>query len=34
MGLSNIKNNSDDFKIESEVGVGTKLTIIANLKTE
>jgi len=34
MGLSNIKNNSDDFKIESEVGIGTKLTIIANLKTE
>ncbi len=33
MGLSNIKNNSDDFKITSEVGVGTKLEIIAYLKT-
>lgn len=34
MGLANIKNNSDEFHIKSEVGVGTKLTIIANLKTE
>jgi len=31
MGLSNIKNNSDEFNISSEVGVGTKLEIIAYL---
>jgi len=34
MGLANIKNNTDEFHIDSEVGVGTSLTIIANLKTE
>lgn len=34
MGLSNIKNNSDEFSLTSEVGVGTNLTIIAYLKTQ
>jgi len=34
MGLSNIKNNSDEFNITSEVGVGTQLQIIAYLKIE
>jgi serine/threonine-protein kinase RsbT len=28
MGLPNIKNNSDEFGIESEVGKGTKLSIV------
>lgn len=28
MGLPNIKNNSDEFEIESEVGKGTKLSIV------
>lgn len=28
MGLPNIKNNSDEFIIESEVGVGTTLRIV------
>jgi len=28
MGLANIKNNSDELKIESEVEKGTKVTII------
>lgn len=32
MGLQNIKNNSDEFIIKSEVGVGTELTIRINLK--
>jgi len=32
MGLQNIKNNSDELIITSEVGVGTQLTIIVNLK--
>ncbi len=32
MGLQNIKNNADELKIQSEVGVGTQLTIIVNLK--
>ena len=27
MGLPNIKRNSDELKLESEVGVGTSLTI-------
>jgi len=31
MGLQNIKNNADQFIINSEVGVGTKLEIIVNL---
>jgi len=31
MGLQNIKNNADELYIESEVGVGTKLTIVVNL---
>jgi anti-sigma regulatory factor (Ser/Thr protein kinase) len=31
MGLQNIKNNADELYIQSEVGVGTKLTIIVNL---
>lgn len=34
MGLSNIKNNSDEFTLTSEVGVGTNLTIIAYLKIQ
>ncbi|MGE0089879.1 MAG: ATP-binding protein [Bacteroidales bacterium] len=34
MGLSNIKNNSDEFSLTSEVGVGTNLVIIAYLKKE
>lgn len=32
MGLPNMKKNSDDLKIESEVGKGTKVTILLNLK--
>ncbi|MCB2195431.1 MAG: ATP-binding protein [Bacteroidetes bacterium] len=32
MGLANIKNNSDEFNITSEVGVGTQLEIIAYLE--
>jgi anti-sigma regulatory factor (Ser/Thr protein kinase) len=32
MGLPNIKKNSDEFKIESEVGVGTKLEIVVYIK--
>lgn len=32
MGLPNIKKNSDEFKIESEVGVGTKLEIVVHIK--
>lgn len=31
MGLANIKNNSDEFHITSEVGVGTNLEIVAYL---
>lgn len=31
MGLQNIKNNSDEFIIKSEVGVGAELTIRINL---
>ncbi len=31
MGLQNIKNNADEFHIQSEVGVGTQLEIIVNL---
>jgi len=34
MGLANINNNSDEFSIKSEVGVGTELKIVAYLKTE
>lgn len=34
MGLSNIKNNSDEFYLSSEVGIGTKLKIIAYLLKE
>lgn len=34
MGLANIKNNSDELYITSEVGVGTKLRIIAYLKID
>ena len=30
MGLPNIKKYSDDLKIESEIGVGTTLTILIN----
>ncbi|HPD94597.1 MAG: ATP-binding protein [Bacteroidales bacterium] len=33
MGLPNIKNNSDDFKISSVVGKGTHLEITVNLKS-
>ncbi len=32
MGLPNIKKNSDEFKIESEVGVGTNLEIVVYIK--
>ncbi len=31
MGLPNIKNNTDEFTIKSEVGVGTELTMIVNI---
>lgn len=31
MGLQNIKNNTDEFIIKSEVGVGTELSLIVNL---
>jgi serine/threonine-protein kinase RsbT len=31
MGLQNIKNNSDQLLIQSEVGIGTKLEITVNL---
>lgn len=34
MGLANIKNNSDEFYLTSEVGVGTKLTIIVYLNIQ
>ena len=32
MGLSNIKNNSDEFELTSTVGEGTELKIVAYLK--
>lgn len=32
MGLSNIKNNSDEFELNSKVGEGTELKIVAYLK--
>ena len=31
MGLPNIKKYTDDFKLETEVGVGTKLTLKVNI---
>jgi anti-sigma regulatory factor (Ser/Thr protein kinase) len=31
MGLPNIKRNSDDLKVESAVGKGTKLAITINI---
>ncbi len=31
MGLPNIKKYTDDMKIETQVGVGTKITLIVNL---
>jgi serine/threonine-protein kinase RsbT len=34
MGLQNIKNNADGFNISSEVGKGTQLEIIVNLKAK
>ena len=34
MGLPNIKNNSDEFSLESEVGKGTKLEIVVYIKQE
>jgi len=34
MGLPNIKNNSDEFSLESEVGKGTKLEIVVFIKQE
>lgn len=34
MGLPNIKNNSDEFRIESQVGEGTKLEIVVNFTQE
>ena len=32
MGLPNIKNNSDEFSIKSEVGIGTRLEITVFIK--
>ncbi|MDA3779699.1 MAG: ATP-binding protein [Bacteroidales bacterium] len=32
MGLANIKNNTSKFEIKSQVGIGTELLIIVNLK--
>jgi anti-sigma regulatory factor (Ser/Thr protein kinase) len=32
MGLPNIKNNVDDLKINTEVGVGTELIMTVNFK--
>ncbi len=32
MGLPNMKRNTDTMEIESEVGVGTKITMTVNLK--
>jgi hypothetical protein len=32
MGLSNIKNNSDEFELTSKLGEGTELKIVAYLK--
>lgn len=34
MGLSNIKKNSDEFRIDTVVGEGTSLEIIINIKKE
>ncbi|MCG8411108.1 MAG: ATP-binding protein [Bacteroidales bacterium] len=34
MGLSNIKNNSDKFQIETQVGIGTSLKIVSYLKAQ
>ncbi|MGE0079237.1 MAG: ATP-binding protein [Bacteroidales bacterium] len=34
MGLPNIKDNSDDFKISSEVGKGTHLEILVKLQAK
>jgi anti-sigma regulatory factor (Ser/Thr protein kinase) len=34
MGLPNIKKNADSLKIESEVGKGTKLEFVINLKEQ
>jgi anti-sigma regulatory factor (Ser/Thr protein kinase) len=31
MGLPNMKRSSDELTIETEVGVGTKITMIVNL---
>lgn len=31
MGLSNMKKYSDDMKIETEIGVGTTITMIVNM---
>lgn len=34
MGLSNMKKNADEFKIESEVGVGTTVYMVVQLSDE
>lgn len=31
MGLPNMRKNSDEFRIDSQVGVGTKVTMLFNL---
>jgi anti-sigma regulatory factor (Ser/Thr protein kinase) len=31
MGLPNMKRSSDDLKIETKVGVGTKITMVVRL---
>lgn len=33
MGLPNIQNNTDQFEIESQPGIGTKLLLTINLKS-
>ena len=33
MGLPNMKRNSDDFSITSEVGKGTTITMVFKLQT-
>ncbi len=32
MGLPNMKRYTDEMYVESEVGVGTKVTLIVNMK--
>jgi serine/threonine-protein kinase RsbT len=33
MGLPNMRKNSDEFRIESQVGIGTKVYMLFNLQT-